>query len=59
MAQLKDALGDFINDNYNRGTQGAFLRQSEQALGIKVPLKEDQIRVANREKVLVKRKAEK
>ena len=59
MALLRGALGDYMNDNYNRGQQGQFLKHAEGTMGIAVPLKEDQIKVADRNQVLVKKKSEK
>lgn len=56
MTQLKGALTDFIYDNYNSSKQGNFLKKTEQAKGIGLPLKDNQIKVAKRDQVLIKRK---
>jgi hypothetical protein len=49
MNTLKGALGDFINDNYNRNKVGKFLKASEQAVGIPLPLKDEQIKITKRD----------
>lgn len=49
MTTLKGALTDYIYDNYNKGSQGTFLKQNEANLGLAVPLKNDQIKVARRD----------
>ena len=46
---LKGAIGDYMNENYNRKEQGQFLKKAEGAIGIGMPLKEDQIKVASRD----------
>ena len=58
MNTLKSALGDYMYDNYNRQSQGQFLKQTAEAkMNIKVPLKEEQIKVTKRDQVLIKQRA--
>ena len=48
MNDLKGALTDYIYDNYNRSKQGKVLKQNETVSGVPLPLKEQQIKVAER-----------
>lgn len=54
LGTLKDALNDYVNDNYNQTKQGKFLKTSQSHTGFSLPLKEGQIKVAKRDKVLIK-----
>ena len=49
MAGLKDALNDYIHDNFNKTKQGRYLQQTQSQKGIPLPLKDDQIKVAKRD----------
>lgn len=47
---MKDALGDYIYDNFNRTKQGKFLKQNQSNKGgIPLPLKDEQIKVKTRD----------
>jgi len=54
LGTLKDALNDYVNDNYNQTRQGKFLKTSQSNTGFSLPLKEGQIKVTKRDKVLIK-----
>ena len=54
MNHLKGALTDYIYDNFNKSKQGKVLKQNEPCNGIPLPLKDSQIKVAERDQVLVK-----
>ena len=54
LGTLKEALNDYVNDNYNQAKQGNFLKTSQSHTGFSLPLKESQIKVARRDKVLIK-----
>lgn len=54
MNNLKGALTDYIYDNYNKSKQVKVLKQNETGTGIPVPLKDTQIKVADRNQVLIK-----
>ena len=41
MNTLKDAIGDYIYDNYNRNSQGNFLKSKRDNVGIELPLKDE------------------
>ena len=56
MNTLKDALGDYMYDNYNRSQQGQFLKVNEGTVGLNLPLKDDEIKVTKRDRVLIKNK---
>ena len=56
MNSLKEALGDYIYDNYNRGKQGSFLKQVGSSAGLAIPLKDAQIKVAKKGQVLISKK---
>ena len=56
MNTLKDALGDYMYDNYNRSQQGQFLKVNEGTVGLNLPLKDDEIKVTKRDQVLIKNK---
>ena len=56
MNTLKDAIGDYIYDNYNRNSQGNFLKSKRDNVGIELPLKDEQIKVTKRDMVLIKQK---
>ena len=56
MNTLKDAIGDYIYDNYNRNAQGNFLKSKQENVGIGLPLKDEQIKVTKRDLVLIKQK---
>ena len=49
MSNLKGALTDYIYDNFNKSKQGRVLKQNEPANGIPLPLKDTQIKVAERD----------
>mgnify|MGYP001078716131 CR=1 FL=1 len=59
LGTLKDALNDYVNDNYNQTRQGKFLKSSQSHNGFSLPLKEGQIKVAKRDKVLIKKPEQK
>ena len=48
MNSLKGALTDYIYDNFNKSKQGRVLKQNEVNSGIALPLKDAQIKVAER-----------
>ena len=48
MNSLKGALTDYIYDNFNKSKQGKILKKNESANGIALPLKDAQIKVAER-----------
>jgi len=56
MNTLKVALGDYIFDNFNKQKQGNFLKENENAVGIALPLKDEQIKVTKRDQVLIKQR---
>lgn len=41
MNTLKEALGDYMQENFNRTKQGKFLKTAENSAGIALPLKEE------------------
>ena len=45
MNSVKLALGDYINDNFNKSKQGSFLKASSSRLGFNIPLKDQQIKI--------------
>ena len=53
MNTLKEALGDYVHENFNRSKQGNFLK-TENLANIGLPLKEEQIKVNKRDQVLIK-----
>lgn len=54
MGTLKSALDDYMNENFNHAKQASFLKQSQSAVGFSLPLKDKQIKVTKRDKVLIK-----
>ena len=54
MNHLKGALTDYIYDNFNKSKQRKVLKQSEPNNGIPLPLKDAQIKVAERNQILIK-----
>ena len=57
MHTLKGAIGDYLNDNFNKNSSAQFLKKNGKTLGISVPLTENQIKVTKRDQVFVKSKA--
>lgn len=45
MNSVKLALGDYINDNFNKSKQGNFLKASSSRMGFSIPLKDQQIKI--------------
>ena len=40
MGTLKDALNDYMNENFNQSKQASFLKNSQSAIGFSLPLKD-------------------
>ena len=55
MGNLKGAISDYMYDNYNSTKQGKFLKQNESPEGKLMPLKDQQIKIAKRDQVLIHR----
>ena len=53
MGNLKGAIGDYMYENYNSTKQGKFLKQNESPVGQLMPLKDQQIKIAKRDQVLI------